>query len=95
METPGLCGGRDSHVGMRTPCTDSWVYVKVNVNNLLAMSEQDFDNSGEPGPQAMGVCAGLPAAALFEICASPLQLHVWDSNPGHQGRILHYVILAL
>ena len=30
------------------PCT----YINVNVNNLLAMSESDFDNSGEPGPQA-------------------------------------------
>ena len=27
----------------------------VNVNNLLAISIQDFDNSGEPGPQAKGV----------------------------------------
>ena len=26
-----------------------------NVNNLLAISESDFDNSGEPGPQAEGV----------------------------------------
>ena len=30
-------------------------YVNVNVNNLLAMSMQDFDNPGEPGPQAKGV----------------------------------------
>ena len=29
--------------------------VNVNVNNLLAISESDFDNSGEPGPQAEGV----------------------------------------
>ena len=27
----------------------------VNVNNLLAISRLDFDNSGEPGPQAKGV----------------------------------------
>ena len=26
--------------------------VNVNVNNLLAISKSDFDNSGEPGPQA-------------------------------------------
>ena len=36
-----------------------WVHgvcnVNVNVNNLLAISESDFDNSGEPGPQAEGV----------------------------------------
>ena len=31
------------------------VNVNVNVNNLLAISIQDFDNSGEPGPQAKGV----------------------------------------
>ena len=30
-------------------------YVSVNVNNLLAISESDFDKSGEPGPQAAGV----------------------------------------
>ena len=29
------------------------VNVNVNVNNLLAISESDFDNSGEPGPQAL------------------------------------------
>ena len=26
--------------------------VNVNVNNFLAVSNPDFDNSGEPGPQA-------------------------------------------
>ena len=31
------------------------VNVNVNVNNLLAIFESDFDNSGEPGPQAEGV----------------------------------------
>ena len=31
------------------------VNVNVNVNNLLAISKSDFDNSGEPGPQAKGV----------------------------------------
>ena len=30
-------------------------HVNVNVSNLLAMSELDFVNSGEPGPQAEGV----------------------------------------
>ena len=30
------------------------VFVNVNVNNLLAISRLDFDNSGEPGPQAKG-----------------------------------------
>ena len=30
-------------------------HVNVNVNNLLAISISDFDNSGEPGPQAKGV----------------------------------------
>ena len=30
---------------------DDWVHV----DNLLAISEPDFDNSGEPGPQAQGV----------------------------------------
>ena len=30
-------------------------FVNVNVNNLLAISVWDFDNSGEPGPQAKGV----------------------------------------
>ena len=34
---------------------DNRGYVNVNVNNLLAISESDFDNSGEPGPQAEGV----------------------------------------
>ena len=29
--------------------------VNVNVNNLLAISKSDIDNSGEPGPQAEGV----------------------------------------
>ena len=28
------------------------MHVYVNVNNLLAISESDFDNSGEPGPHA-------------------------------------------
>ena len=28
--------------------------LNLNVNNLLAISESDFDNSGEPGPQAEG-----------------------------------------
>ena len=41
---PGV--GMSMHVG---------VNVNVNVNNLLAISESDFDNSGEPGPQAEGV----------------------------------------
>ena len=31
------------------------VNVHVNVNNLLAISKSDFDNSGEAGPQAEGV----------------------------------------
>ena len=31
------------------------VNVNVNVNNFLAISESDFDNSGEPGSQAEGV----------------------------------------
>ena len=31
------------------------LHVHVNVNNLLATSKSDFDNSGEPGPQAKGV----------------------------------------
>ena len=31
------------------------VNVNVNVKNLLAISISDFDNSGEPGPQAKGV----------------------------------------
>ena len=31
------------------------VNVNVNVNNLLAISKLDFDNSGEPGPQAKGL----------------------------------------
>ena len=30
---------------------------QVNVNNLQAISELEFGNSGEPGPQA-DVCAG-------------------------------------
>ena len=29
--------------------------VNVNTSNFLAISEYDFDNSGEPGPQAKGV----------------------------------------
>ena len=29
--------------------------VNVNAINLLAMSESDFDSSGDPGPQAKGV----------------------------------------
>ena len=29
--------------------------LRVNVNNLLAISELGFDKSGEPGPQAEGV----------------------------------------
>ena len=31
------------------------VNVDANVNVFLAISESDFDNSGEPGPQAKGV----------------------------------------
>ena len=31
------------------------VNVNVNKHNLPDMSEQDFENSGEPGPQAKGV----------------------------------------
>ena len=31
------------------------VNVNVNVSNLLAISIYDFDNSGEPGPQAKEV----------------------------------------
>ena len=30
--------------------------VNVNVSNLLAIPESDFDNSGEPGPQAVCEC---------------------------------------
>ena len=37
-----------------TACTAD-VNVNVNVNNLLAISKSDFDNSGEPGTQAEGV----------------------------------------
>ena len=31
------------------------VNANVNVNNLLAISKSDFNNSGEPGPQAEAV----------------------------------------
>ena len=45
----------------------------VNVNNLLAISRLDFDNSGEPGPQAKGVTH----------LETPLrQLHATMSCPG-------------
>jgi len=33
----------------------TYVNVIVNVTNLLAISEQYFDNTGEPAPQAKGV----------------------------------------
>ena len=33
----------------------TYVNVIVNVTILLAISEQHFDNTGEPGPQAKGV----------------------------------------
>ena len=36
-------------------CLRFYVSVNINVNNLLAISKLDFDNSGEPGPQAKGV----------------------------------------
>ena len=45
-------GGRGGREGGRTRVN---VNVNVNVNNLLAISESDFDNSGEPGPQAVSV----------------------------------------
>ena len=45
----------------------AFVNVHVDVNNLLAMSESDFDNSGEPGPHAKGVSA-------------PGQECVWNSD---------------
>ena len=37
--------------------------VNVNVNNLLPISESDFDNSGEPGPQAVVSVSLIEAAA--------------------------------
>ena len=48
-------------------------HVNVNVNNLVAISIQDFDNSGEPGPQAKGVNhleTPVLAFTLAEECAS-------------------------
>ena len=38
--------------------------VHVNVNNLLAISKLDFDNSGEPGPQAVHVHAAVSGPAV-------------------------------
>ena len=46
------------------------VYVNANVNSLLAISESDFDNSGEPGPQDEGL--GKPN----HLETSLRQLHV-------------------
>ena len=37
---------------MRCLFAGAHTYVNVNVNNLLVIPESDFDNSGEPGPQA-------------------------------------------
>ena len=37
--------------GKRLGISNRGVNVNVNVSNLLAISESDFDNSGEPGPQ--------------------------------------------
>ena len=51
--------GRTAWTAQRWQCV--WV-VNVNVNNLLAISESDFDTSGEPGPQAKVVGAACIAA---------------------------------
>ena len=58
-----LAGGCNSAAGgnaepglrQRSLASHHSVNVNVNVSNLLAISESDFDNSGDPGPQAEGV----------------------------------------
>ena len=53
------CSQAQRHTGrlLRVARTPMFLHVNVNVNgnNLLAISKLDFDNSGEPGPQAKGV----------------------------------------
>ena len=54
-------------------------HVNVNVNNLLAISESDFDNSGPPGPQALGaleaVCKELQQGDLFRASSRSTHVH--------------------
>ena len=63
------------------------VHANVNENNILAMSEQDFDNSGEPGPQAKGVNhvetphRQLHAAHRASSCAQQGGHMHWCSKP--------------
>ena len=52
---PGSTGGLLVVRDARVRWGREHVNVNVNVNNLLAISRLDFDNSGEPGPQAKGV----------------------------------------
>ena len=59
---PAICRGTNGALAAQ---------VNVNVNTLLAISELDLDNSGEPGPQAKGV----------NHLETPLrQLHVTDRS---------------
>ena len=58
-----------THTGLAA-CVVHCLYVNVNVNNLLAISKSDFDNSGEPGPQAEGVNQGGYIAPEFDHCTA-------------------------
>ena len=49
-----VVGGR-TYINTYIHACAALVNVNVNVNNLLAISESDFDNSGERGPQPDGV----------------------------------------
>ena len=57
------------------------VNVNVNVHNLLAISESDFNNSGEPGTQAKGV--NHPLTPLRQLHAS----HRASSCPMRGGHV--------
>ena len=72
-----------SIVSIHTTCS---MAVNVNVNSLLAISESDFDNSGEPGPQAgpQWLCTFLPYSnghadgfpvSVIGLVARPLPWH--------------------
>ena len=56
-------GEQSAHSGVN-------VGVNVNVNNKEAISESDFDNSGEPGPQAVSVGEAL-CACFYSRAAEP------------------------
>ena len=68
------------------------VNVNVHVNNFLAISKSDFDNSGEPGPQAdvrgyrtspaqqVIACPGVAVRRRTKTNGATRQTHYNDGN---------------